>query len=226
MKKNKKRIVVSLGGSTLFKNFKFDHKFARSVLEIVQKYADRGAIITGGGDICRIYSKAIQEIKGSEYDADELCIKITKNNARLVSLLTDNYRYVDTPQEMDKKDRFYITGGFFPGYTTDACSVLVAEKIKADLLINISNIDGIYNKDPKKHKDAKKIKKMSLSEFRELAQKSDKRKAGTHFIFDVMAVGLLNRTRLKEIHFVDKNLENIKSSIMGKKHNGSIIQIK
>ncbi|HIJ08942.1 TPA: UMP kinase, partial [Candidatus Bathyarchaeota archaeon] len=45
-------------------------------------------------------------------------------------------------------------GGLRPGITTDAVASLVAEHIKADLLVKGTDQDGVYDKDPRKHVDA------------------------------------------------------------------------
>lgn len=43
-----------------------------------------------------------------------------------------------------------------PYFTTDSCAALRATEINADLILLAKNVDGVYNKDPKKHSDAKK----------------------------------------------------------------------
>jgi glutamate 5-kinase len=46
-------------------------------------------------------------------------------------------------------------GGTIPGITTDTDSVLLAEAIGAKRLVNISNVDAVYDSDPKKNPNAK-----------------------------------------------------------------------
>jgi uridylate kinase len=41
-----------------------------------------------------------------------------------------------------------------PYFTTDTCAALRATEIAADVLLKATKVDGIYDKDPKKHKDA------------------------------------------------------------------------
>lgn len=43
-----------------------------------------------------------------------------------------------------------------PYFTTDSCAALRATEINADLILLAKNVDGVYNKDPKKYPDAKK----------------------------------------------------------------------
>jgi uridylate kinase len=42
-----------------------------------------------------------------------------------------------------------------PFFTTDTCAALRATEIAADVLMKATKVDGIYDKDPKKHADAK-----------------------------------------------------------------------
>ena len=43
-----------------------------------------------------------------------------------------------------------------PYFTTDSCAALRANEIEADLILLAKNVDGVYNKDPKKYSDAVK----------------------------------------------------------------------
>lgn len=51
-----------------------------------------------------------------------------------------------------------------PYFTTDTAAVLRALEIDADLLIKATKVDGVYDKDPKKHKDAVKFDAIGYSE--------------------------------------------------------------
>ncbi len=43
-----------------------------------------------------------------------------------------------------------------PGYTTDAVATILAEYINADILIDVTSVDGVYETDPHVYTDAKK----------------------------------------------------------------------
>ncbi len=51
-----------------------------------------------------------------------------------------------------------------PFFTTDTCAALRATEIQADVLLKATKVDGIYDKDPKKHSDAKRFEKITYSE--------------------------------------------------------------
>jgi len=115
-------------------------------------------------------------------------------------------------------------GGTIPGITTDTDSVLLAEAIGADRLINISNVDGVYDSDPAKNPQAKMFKSMTHAQLMELANSSDTRAPGTHFVFDMVACKLIARSGI-ELHFVGgKNIEDLPKAMEGKTHRGTVIK--
>ena len=51
-----------------------------------------------------------------------------------------------------------------PYFTTDTASVLRALEMDVDCLIKATKVDGIYDKDPKKHSDAVRYETLTYSE--------------------------------------------------------------
>ncbi len=219
------KVVVSLGGSVV--NPKpINIGFIKKVCKVFNSFKGKLGILVGGGVYAREYAKAIRQLGGNEYESDVVAIAETRQNAMLVKACLKNV-YPKVPKTFEEAsialklfDKV-VMGGTIPGITTDADAVLLAEKINAKRIVNISNVNGIYDKDPNKFK-AKKFEKLSLEEFYKMALKADKRKAGEHFIFDVVAIKLAMRSNL-EIHFVGKNLNDIKNAINGKKHKGTVV---
>ena len=222
----KEPVVISLGGSIINPG-EPDIGTIKKITNVFNKYKGKIAITTGGGTYARVYANAVRSISKNEFFADEIGILETKQNAMLViSALKDVCPYV--PDDFRRAAsllntyKCVVMGGTIPGITTDADAVMLAEVIGAKKLINISNVDAIYDKDPRK-KGAKKLSKLSLDELVKMAEKFDKRKAGTHFVFDVLAAKLAARSKL-EIHFVNKDIKNIKAALEGKKHSGSVVK--
>lgn len=58
----------------------------------------------------------------------------------------------------------FAAGTGNPYFTTDTAAVLRALEIEADVLIKATKVDGVYNKDPKKHKDAVKYETLAYEE--------------------------------------------------------------
>ena len=58
----------------------------------------------------------------------------------------------------------FAAGTGNPFFTTDTAAALRATEIGADVLLKATKVDGIYDKDPKKHKDAKRFESLSFQE--------------------------------------------------------------
>lgn len=223
-------VVLSVGGSSVIPDLKADLGFVKSLAKIIKRSRSRFGIITGGGSVARLYANAARELGASEYEADNVAIMSTRQNAHLViaGLLAegvDVYRkvVVDFEEAKGLTNKVVVMGGTIPGITTDTDSVLLAESVGATKLVNISNVDAIYDSDPRKNPKAKKYAKMSYDELIALAASSDKRKAGTNFVFDLLACKLISRSKI-ETHFVTaKNLKDVENAIEGKKHGGTVV---
>jgi uridylate kinase len=58
----------------------------------------------------------------------------------------------------------FAAGTGNPFFTTDSAAALRAIEINADLLLKATKVDGVYNADPLKHKDAKRYDKLTYDE--------------------------------------------------------------
>lgn len=57
-----------------------------------------------------------------------------------------------------------VGGSGNPYFTTDSCAVLRALELGCDVVVKATKVDGIYDKDPKKHSDAKHHESLNLQE--------------------------------------------------------------
>ncbi len=225
------RVVLSIGGSTINPEGKPSLKFLKSISKMIKESKCEFGILTGGGSIARIYANAARELGANEYEADAIGITSTRQNAQLlITALSgagvDVYRHVltDFEEAKGRRNKVVVMGGTIPGITTDTDAVLLAEAIGATRLVNISNVEGIYDTNPKKNPKAKKFAKMSYSQLIKLAADNDSRSAGTHFVFDMLACKLIARSKV-ETHFVcGDSMSDISNAIEGKKHNGTVVR--
>lgn len=225
-------VVLSIGGSSIIPEGKPDLVFLKSLASIIKKSKNSFGILCGGGTVARIYANAARELGASEYEADSIAIRSTRQNAALLlaamkSAGIDAYGSViddfELAKEPAKKNKVVVMGGTIPGITTDTDSVLLAEAIGAQRLINVSNVDAIYDSDPRKNPNAKKYVRMGYEELIALASGSDKRMAGTNFVFDLLACKLIARSKI-ETHFVSyKRMDDFEAAVDGKKHGGTVV---
>ncbi len=115
-------------------------------------------------------------------------------------------------------------GGTIPGITTDTDAALLAEALHAKKLVNMSNVDAIYDSNPKTNPNAKKYSKLFYTDLVSLAARGDSRRAGENFVFDLVASKIIARSGI-EAHFVNgRNLDEVKKAIEGKTHSGTVVK--
>ncbi len=226
--KNKKPIIVSLGGSVVIpKNidFNFLKKFRELILKEV-KNGKKFIIFGGGGKTAREYQGAARKagILNSK-TLDWLGIYTIYLNAFLVKSLFGKRAYdkiIKNPtQKIRTSKNIVIAGGWKPGWSTDYDAVKMAKTYKVKEVINATNIDHVFNRDPRKFKNAKALKSVSFSELLKITGR--KWRPGIHIPFDPIALMEAQRLNLKIIFINGKNLKNFKRVLEGKKFKGTTI---
>ena len=217
------KIVISLGGSLLTKeltpeNFK---KYA-DVLKRLKNKGHKLVVVCGGGKIAREYRDVAKSFTKDNILLDWIGIQATHMNAlTLIAALGKDAHPVSlrTPEEVKKnfKDKILVCGGDLPGCSTDYDAALFAEAIKADLLINATNVDGVYSDDPKKNPKAKKFDRLSYNEFEKIIMKNPQT-PGEYRFFDLKATRLIKKAKIKTIFIDGRDTEEIMRTVEGKDH--------
>jgi len=225
------KVVLSVGGSLLNPgkpDFAFINNLASLLKKLKAKY--QIAVVCGGGVPAREDASHIRKIGGSEFLADEAAILSTRMNAMMLLAALGEDAHPVVAESFKKamnavnSGKIVLMGGTIPGITTDTDAALLAEGIGAKRIVNLSNVDGVYTADPKKDRNAKKLQNMSFSQLIQLASRYDERKAGTRFVFDLIACKMIARSGI-ETHFVyGKKLAEVQNAIEGKKHSGTVVK--
>jgi uridylate kinase len=171
----RERIVVSVGGSLIVPDgidTDFLIRFKTLILEKIQQ-GFTFSIIAGGGKTARRYQDAANTVTPlSSSDTDWIGIHATRLNAQLLrNIFVDSAyaRVIENPTiDIDAEKPIIIAAGWQPGCSTDYDAVLIAKNLGARRLVNLSNIDYVYDADPRKNPKAKKIEKISWPEFRKI----------------------------------------------------------
>ena len=100
----------------------------------------------------------------------------------------------------------FASGTGNPFFSTDTAAVLRASEMKSDVIFKGTKVDGIYEKDPVQHKDAKKITKISYSEYLNKEIK----------VMDATAISLAKDRSLPIIIFSILKTSNILEILEGK----------
>jgi uridylate kinase len=215
------KYVISLGGSVIVPK-ELDVKFLSSFSKLIKKSKHRFSIVCGGGATARMYQGSAQKLGINEYNSHSIGIEATLLNAFFISNLVNGNFIPGHPLDTAKGfgRRPVVSGGYEPGWTTDVDAAIIARKIKADALINVTNVDHVYDKDPRVYKNAKKIVKISWKDFMKLP--AMKRMPGAHFVFDPDAAKICKASKIK-VYVIGKNIKNLKNCLEKKKFVGTTI---
>lgn len=223
-----KLFVISLGGSLIVPD-QIDSDFLKNFKKLIDSFLKKGCkfvIICGGGKTCRNYVQAARNVlKLSDEDCDWLGIHSTRLNAHLLRTIfykTASPKIITHPLEKIVFDgQILIAAGWKPGFSTDFDAVILAKKLKAKKIINLSNIDYAYDKDPRKHKDAKPITDIKWPQFRKLLPK--KWSPASNSPFDPIASAEAEKFKLEVAILNGRNMENLKNYLLDKDFIGTKI---
>jgi uridylate kinase len=175
-------------------------------------------VVVGGGKPAREYIEIARGLGASEALCDDVGIDVTRLNARLLIIALGDAAYPMVPHnfakalEYSESGKLVVMGGTEPAHSTDAVGSILAEFVGADMLINATSVDGLYDKDPHKHDDAVMIKKIRASDMMELLSNKDT-KAGTYEFFDNTAIEIIKRSKIKTLIVNGKEPENVLKAV-------------
>ena len=214
------KIVIAIGGSILLKEY--DYQKFQEYSEILKSLSNEHElfVVVGGGKPARDYINVIRDLNGGEAQCDDIGIEVTRINAKLLLTALGDYAYQRVPHnfqealEFSASGKIIVMGGTEPAHSTDAVSAILAEYIHADKLINLTSVDGMYNKDPNKYEDAELIKEITASEMMDFINGKDT-KAGTYEFFDMTAIQMIKRSSIETVIANGYTPENLTKVING-----------
>ena len=215
------KIVVTIGGSIIIKDH--DYKKFRDYSEVLSDLTKEHDIfvVVGGGKTARDYIGMARGLGVSEAMCDDVGIEVTRLNAKLLILALRDYAFPEVPHnfrdalQFASSKKIVVMGGTEPAHSTDAVGSILAEFVGADLLINATSVEGLYNKDPNKYPDAEKFDEVKPSKMMELMSTKDI-KAGTYEFFDITAIQIIKRSSIKTVIINGEDAQNIRTAINGK----------
>ncbi|MBU1198516.1 MAG: UMP kinase [Nanoarchaeota archaeon] len=221
-------IVISVGGSLICPD-NIDVDFLKKFKEIIIKQIAKGkrfVLITGGGRTARNYQAAAREVSDlDDEDLDWIGIHGTRINAHLFRTIFKaeaEPRIVKNPEEDFEFNKSILIGsGWKPGNSTDYIAVLLAKKLDVKKVINLSNIDYVYDRDPAKYSDAHPFIEMTWEEFR--GRFGDEWDPGLNSPFDPVASREADKNGMTVYIVNGAKLENLDNILEGKGFVGTTI---
>lgn len=227
----KDTFVLSLGGSLIVPDggidIEFLKKFNAFIRHQISSKKRRFFLVVGGGGTTRHYQKAAQAVRGGAIeneDLDWIGIHATRLNAHLIRVLFRDiaHSHVLKHYEIIRKadESVVVAAGWKPGWSTDYCAITLCQDYGITSAINVTNVDQVYDKDPKKFSDAKPFVTATWKQYCEIA--GDKWIPGMNLPFDPIASKLAMELGVT-VKILNGDLDNLAKALDGQPFKGTTI---
>ena len=213
-----KRIVIKLSGRIFgMDNVKILKDYARFLVKISK--VCQPVIVAGGGHIARRYINHARSSGADESSLDELGIDISRLNAKLLIYALKHRAYPHPPTTLQEirnavdSGAIVVTGGLHPGHSTNGTAALIAEKIKASVFLNATDVDGVYDLDPNKYKGAKMYRRIELKKLRNMLVRKESI-AGGYDLMDILTLKIIERSKIKT-RILKADIKTLEKAIKG-----------
>ena len=224
-------IVLSIGGSLVSKQDGPDIEFLKELNIFIRKHVAEGRrffLVVGGGKIARNYIDAGRSVISgmAPEDMDWLGVHATHLNGHLIRSIFQDIAHPRVIQSYDRKlvnwkESLVIGAGWKPGWSTDYCATMLAKDYGAAVIINLSNIDYVYDSDPYKNPNAKPIKYMTWGELEQFV--GTQWSPGLSAPFDPIATQLAKRHNLTVVIASGQDFNNLDKVITGDAFKGTVV---
>jgi uridylate kinase len=226
----KKLIVLSLGGSLIIPedvNLDYLKEFKKIILKNLNKY--KFVIVCGGGSVARKYISALKKIGLNHKFQGFAGISATRMNARFMSYFFKHDQEKGIPHKLSElkevisKFNLVFCGSleYALKQTSDSTAAEIAGFLKCNF-VNLTNVKGLYDKNPHQYKNAKLIEKISWREFEKMANKL-KYEPGQHFVLDQTASEIIKKNKTLT-YIIGKDIKQLDNLLNGKKFIGTKIE--
>ncbi|MFZ5845027.1 MAG: UMP kinase [Patescibacteria group bacterium] len=233
MSYGKEAFVLSLGGSLVVPNGGIDTQFLSDFNKFIRNQISskkrRFFITVGGGATTRHYQKAarlVREEKIEDVDLDWLGIHATRLNAQLLRTI---FRDIADPRVIKHYEIILkieaplaFAAGWKPGWSTDYCAVTLCQDYGIKQVVNLTNVDQVYDRDPQKFPEAKPLLETTWKKYRPMV--GNKWVPGMNVPFDPIASRLAQELGVTVKILNGRNLDNLARALDGKPFKGTTIR--
>lgn len=200
---NKERIVIKLSGKV------FSGEDGRDIKRYASMLADlsdkvQPVVVAGGGKIARHYISIARGFGLDEASLDIIGIQVSRLNAKMLIAALGGRAHPAVPEDLEQvtgaaaSGKIIVAGGLHPGQSTNATSALIAEKVGAARFINATDVNGIYDSDPRTNKKAKLFKQITTKQCREILG-GESSMAGGYDLMDIVALKVIERSKIPTV---------------------------
>lgn len=228
-----KKVVIRLGGSLISPEpGMIAVDFLRDFKNVILEYQKEGysfSIICGGGKTCRSYQNAAQRISPDQVtnlEMDWIGIFTCNLNAQVVRSIFPKHitheQVVTVMEDIKGIDSpIIVLGVEAPGHSSNYDAVEVADYTDSKEIVNLSNIDFIYDADPRTNPGAKKYDRVTWEQY--LTFIPEEWSSGLSTPFDPPASRKAKELGLEVAFMKGDNLENLRNYLDGRPFTGSVI---
>lgn len=158
-------------------------------------------VVAGGGSIARHYIGAARSLGADEATLDQIGIQVSQLNARLLISALGDGAYPDVPTTLTEVKRAakgglaVVVGGLYPGQSTNGTAALIAENIGAQIFLNATDVDGVYDSDPRSNTDAIMFDSIHIGDLRRILVQEET-VAGGYDLMDLVALKVIERSSM------------------------------
>jgi uridylate kinase len=212
-----KKILVKISGKIVNPdNPQLIKSYANIIVDLYRQ-SYRVAVVVGGGKYARSYISSAKALGLNDAQADMIGIEIARVNALLLALAIGDDAYTPIPRNIDNvltawnTGKIIIAGGLQPGQSTSAVSAVIAESLGIKTILYATDVDGVYDKDPKKYSNAKKLDIVTVEQLKEIV--SQRFEAGGYELLDPLALQIVKRSCIDVIVFNGMDPLNIYKAV-------------
>lgn len=202
-------------------------EYAQLIKKIGEHY--QPIVVTGGGRIARFYINLSRDMGLDEAGLDLTGIMVSHLNAKLLISGLGNFCYPTTPKNLEEislalvSEKIIITGGIYPGQSTNATSALIAERTGAVKFFNATDVEGIYDSDPRINPNSRQYNTIDVKKCIDMLR-NENSMAGTYDLMDLISLKVIERSRLPTVVF-KSSIDNIEKLVLKGIHIGTEITI-
>jgi|WetSurMetagenome_2_1015567.scaffolds.fasta_scaffold60495_3 uridylate kinase len=225
----KEVVVLSLGGSLIIPeeiNLPYLKQFKKAILKNINRH--KFVIVCGGGSVARKYISALSEVGTNEKLQNFSGISATRMNARFMNYFFNINPEEGIPHTLELLKKYILKQDivfcgaleYKPDQTSDSTAAQIASSLNCSF-INLTDVPGLHDKNPKENKDAKLIPKISWADFNKIIEKI-KFKPGQHFVLDQNAARIIMKNKITT-YILGKNMNEFDNLLKGKRFKGTSI---
>lgn len=212
------RVVVKMSGSVFGMDAVMSlDRYAAALAGLVGEF--QPIVVAGGGAVARHYINQARSSGADESTLDEMGIEISRLNAKLLICALKDKAYPHPPTTLAEvklaadTGLIVVAGGLYPGQSTNGTAALMAEKVAAERFINATDVDGVYDRDPRSCDIAEMFEKIGIGRLREMLVRQES-VAGGYDLMDIIALKVIERSSIPT-RIVRATPDNLERAIRG-----------